>query len=302
MIAKIYLNSSNVNELTNYRAEIVHNLNTQELIPVLYDNTGRVAILADKFSIGYDDGSQKNNVVFVNFGQPIEGEWILMMYYQGPAERVSGRRAFELQETTPMDDERLIFGKAFSPACNITFANFFTLLLDKLGFLKKSENLNDILDKAQALTNLGAYSKTYVDNALGDKATLLQASSGAVLGVANTTIYEPTSPYHPATLKSITDRIAAIQAYATYMDAGLAHGSEVIGDIDESSNKEGTISLGVTLSNTNYRILCEVYEPNGQPVYVTIKAKTTTNFTYHVTAAYNSAVQSVTLNWKAESL
>ena len=272
----------------SYQLVYTHNLNNQDVIPTLFDGASIQAITADNFALGDEVGNNKDNIVTLSLNNPITGTWKLLLSYQSGAETSAGRRAFELATGTPSDDCRVVFGKAATPSLNITFTSLYALLLSKLGFLKLSENLNDIVDKSQARTNLGVYSTTAVDNAIADKATLYQTASGAVLGVANTTIYNPTSDYHPATKR--------------YADKGLVSGSTVIGDIDGTSNKEGDISLGVTLSNTNYRVFIEVYDPTGQPSYVTIKTKYTDRFTYHILAAFSSGTQNITLNWKVEPL
>lgn len=91
-------------------------------------------------------------------------------------------------------------------------------------------------------------------------------------------------------------------ATKTYAMQGLASGSTTIGDIDNTGNKEDSIVFSSELPNTNYRVLCEIYDPTGQPSYIIIKAKYTTGFTYHIVAAFNSGTQNITLNWKVEPL
>lgn len=272
----------------SYQLVYTHNLNTQDLIPTLYDSVGLQTITADSFALGDETGNNKDNIVTLSLNNPITGTWKLLLSYQSGSETTSGRRAFEFATGTPADDSRLVYGKAGTPSLNITFTALYALLLSKLGFLKKDENLNDLPDKSQARTNLGVYETTAVDNALAQKATLYQASSGAVLGVANTAVYEPTSDYHPVTKR--------------YADKGLASGSATIGDYSAGDWKETIITLGITLSNTNYKVLGEISDSSGDGCVWFVKSKTATQFTIRSRANSSGTVESVTFNWKVESL
>lgn len=266
----------------SYQLVYTHNLNTQDLIPTLFDGSSIQAITADNFALGDETGNNKDNIVTLSMNNPITGTWKLLLSYQSGAETTSGRRAFEFTTGTPDDDSRLVYGKVATPSLNITFAGLYSLLLTKLGFLKKDENLNDLPDKSQARTNLGVYSTTAVDNAISDKASLYQSGSGAVLGVANTAVYTPTAQYHPAT-KGYTD------ALRTYVDSLvgsllLTKGSQVIGDIPTEGARY-TVSLGITLANTNYFVDLEFRADLGSSQQIggyTIEEKNTNSFKFLV--------------------
>lgn len=203
----------NVKTFTNsdlngsYQLVYTHNLNTENVAPTLYDDNGIQLITSDNFALGDPDGNNKANIVTLQYTGAIAGTHKLLLTYQSAGETVSGRRVFELSEDTPTDDFRIALGKAATPSINMTLTNFFALLLTKLGFLKTSSNLGDLTDSASARTNLGVYSTSQVDAALNPKATLYQSGSGAVLGVANSAIFNPTSNYHPATKKYTDDTV-----------------------------------------------------------------------------------------------
>lgn len=199
---------TNANLDGSYRLVWNHNLNTTDVIPTLYDNDLIQGITSDLFALGDETGADKPNNITLSMGGPITGTFTLLLSYISAGESGAGRRAFELSTTaTPTDDMRVIIGKEATPSLNMTLTQFFAHLLTKLGFLKLAENLNDIVNKEQARTNLGVYSTVEVDNGLSAKASLYQAGSGAVLGVANTAAFNPTSTYHPATKKYADDYI-----------------------------------------------------------------------------------------------
>jgi hypothetical protein len=234
----------------SYQLIYTHNLNTQDLIPMLFDNYSIQAITADNFALGDENGNNKDNKVTLSLNNPITGTWKLLLSYQGASETSTGRRAFELLENnSPSDDNRVLLGKAATPSFNITLANLYALLLAKLGFLKKAENLNDLLDKSQARTNLGVYSISDVDAAVNGKATLYQAASGAVLGVSNTAIYTPTLPYHPST-KNYSDSVLPDQLFLTRAIFGAFNAAGTTIDI-----WKGTLTASVSHLGTGwYRI------------------------------------------------
>lgn len=204
-IAKITYDDGDLN--LSHQLVWEHNLNTEDVIPTLYDDNGIQQITSDNFALGDEGGNNKANTVTLTYPDVITGTHKLLLSYVSTAESTSGRRAFELSEATPSDDYKLIFGKALTPSINMTLTNFFALLLTKLGFLKTASNLGDLANTASARSNLGVYSSSEVDTALATKATLYQSGSGAVLGVANTAVYTPSSNYHPSTKKYVDDKI-----------------------------------------------------------------------------------------------
>lgn len=195
-------------DLTTGYLVYTHNLNNEDLIPFLTDDTGKAVPINDLFWYGDLTFSNKANIITIDltaFGV-ITGTWKLLLNYEGTSV-ASGRRLFELSQATPTDDMVLATGKALTPSINITWTNLYALLLTKLGFLKTASNLSDLTNAATARTNLGTYSTAQIDAAVDAKATLYQAGSGAALGVANTAVYTPSSNYHPATKKYIDDKI-----------------------------------------------------------------------------------------------
>jgi hypothetical protein len=183
-----------------------HNLNTEDIIPVLYDESGIQVITSDNFWLGDETGADKPNKITLTHSGAITGTWKLLLSYEGTSV-ASGRKLFELTQATPTDDMVLAAGKTLTPSINITFTNLYALLLTKLGFLKTASNLSDLPNVETARTNLGTYSTTEIDAAVGAKATLLQAGSGSVIGVANTAVYTPSANYHPSTKKYVDDKI-----------------------------------------------------------------------------------------------
>lgn len=110
---------------------------------------------------------------------------------------MAGGQLFEQgADLTPDDTFRIASGKVGTETQNHSFATIKTWLLGALSFLKISENLNDLNNKATARTNLDVYSTGSVDTALG-----LKADKSNVLEKGNTTTYVPTSAYNPATKK-----------------------------------------------------------------------------------------------------
>jgi hypothetical protein len=82
-----------------------------------------------------------------------------------------------------------------------------------------------------------AYTQLQIDNFLG-----LKADKTNVLQLDNTTSYTPSANYHPATKKYVDDTGSK----------RLASGGQNIGDINPSV-MEVTVSIGITLPNTNYQ-------------------------------------------------
>jgi hypothetical protein len=281
-----------------------HNLSTQEIIPVLYDNNGTMYPLADIFTFGDESQNDPNNKVTVSFPDAITGTWNLLLQYTEAGATTTGRRAFELSTTDdPDDDYRIVIGKELTPSINMLLSAFVAWLLTKLGFLKISNNLSDLSDTSTARDNLGVYSKTAVNTALTAKADLRQTGSGAALGESNTSVYVPSSNYNPATKLYVDNSSAGVivtmegwvgDHYIEY----LAKGSYVIGDVDGSGTWTGNISLGVTLTDADYNVFGEIYDDTGNISYWTIKAKTTTYFTLVVGVRDNSYVQNITFNWR----
>lgn len=184
----------------DYQLLVTHNLGTSDIVPAWKDDSGKYRIIGDLIQV-IDD-----NNVMLSCNEPITGTHYLYLSYEGSGTTTEGRRAFELSTTEdPADTMRLIMGKLSTPAVNMTISAFLTWIYGKLGFLKTTNNLSDLENKGSARSNLSVYSQAQVDSALGMKATLYQSGSGSVLGVNNTSVYNPSSKYNPATLRNVNN-------------------------------------------------------------------------------------------------
>lgn len=103
-------------------------------------------------------------------------------------------------DVTPELDKRVAWGKVGEPTQNTTWGNIVTWLESVLGFLRKDANLSDLTNKNTAQANLDVYNKFGVDSIVSHRAL-----RNNVLEKNNTTPYEPTSSYHPATRKMVLD-------------------------------------------------------------------------------------------------
>jgi hypothetical protein len=298
-------NTFDNSDLSSGYLEYTHNLNTEDVIPFLTDDNNKSIGLNDLFWLGDVSESNTANIVTIDlraFGT-ISGTWKLLLHYVEAAATSSGRRAFELTEATPSDDYKMVLGKALTPSINITLTNFFALLLTKLGFLKVASNLSDLASNATARTNLGVYSTAQSDALVANKATLFQAGSGAVLGVSNTAVYTPSANYHPSTKKYVDDRETAITSAYTAAIAVkdyLAKGQYNIGDI--SGQQDKTVSIGTTLSTSNYVVVGAIFMSNNvEPLIWYIKSKSTTNFTLTL-KEYGGGLQNAYFDWMIYAL
>jgi len=132
------------------------------------------------------------------------------------------KKLFELNEnTTPADSKRLAFGDASSGAENITLANFYTRLMNKLGFLKVANYFSEYLGNNSAQTtaqlNLNIYSKGEVDAAI-----LGKANKSNVIEKDSTTAYTPTLGTHPVN-KSYADGSIIFAGSTIYHDDNIPH-------------------------------------------------------------------------------
>jgi len=273
-----------------------HNLNTQDLIPTLYDSAGIQTVTVDNFSLGDPDGNNKDNTVTLSMGGAISDTRKLLLSYQSTAESSSGRAAFELAtDAEPVDAMRIIVGKAATPSVNMTFTQLFAHLMSKLGFLKLAENLNDLPDKAISRASLGVYSTAAVDNIASGKATLYQAASGAVLGVSNGAVYEPITDYNPATKRYVDVNAPRLLHQGSFAVPSLTNGeSDLI------------VEMGVTLDDTDYMVCYEWQVTGGSyPFRITgsaVKTKLTTSFVLRVLNFEDGGHLTYNLNYKIFAL
>lgn len=186
-------------DLSSYVLTYAHGLNTTDLIVKWYDDNGIERSTFDALTL------VDANTITLDCGGSVGGDNTLLLYYEGSGS-VSGKRAFELAASSSISNsDRFILGRAGLAAFNVTYSTLKSLLNNALTFLKTSQNLNDLPSKTTARSNLGVYSTSSVDTLLAAKASLLQAASGSVLGINNTSVYSPSGNYNPATLATVNN-------------------------------------------------------------------------------------------------
>jgi len=252
----------------SYQLEYQHNLGTQDVVPSWKDNDGIHRAIGDLFQV-IDD----NNII-LSCNEIISGTHTLYLEYDEAGVTASGRRLFELSTTAdPALTLRLALGKAATPASNITLGAFLTWLLAKLSFLKVHSNLSDLQNVATARANLVVYSQAQVNAYLAQKAALFQAGSGGVLGVANTSIYNPTSNYHPATLRNIKNLGLRMLCSAAISSAGTWSSTKFLntdildlGDLASSRTGTGIYRITHEIGHTNYHVIGQSVGSTGPAV------------------------------------
>jgi hypothetical protein len=246
-IAKRLFTVDNLN--ANYELEWPHGYNTEDVIAKWYDENGIERGTSDLFQV-----IDANNII-LRCGEAITGLHKIMLYYETAGQATSGRRMFELATTTnPTETLRIALGKAATPASNITLTAFLAWLMTKLGFLKVANNLSDLNNKITARANLGVYSTSQVDTELAKKAALYQAGTGAVLGIANTSIYNPSSNYNPAVLRNVKNSGMRLLLAGGVSSAGLWQATKFLNTdvLDLSAISSARQSTGVYRIAHNY--------------------------------------------------
>lgn len=251
----------NANLNASHQLEYAHNLGTQDIVPAWKDENGITRTIGDLFQV-IDD----NNII-LSCNEVISGTHTLYISYDEAGVTASGRRLFELTTTTdPNTTLRLALGKAATPATNITLSALLAWLLTKLGFLKVTSNLSDLNDEAIARSNLNVYSQAQVDALIALKATLYQAGSGGVLGVANTSIFNPTTNYHPATLRNVKNSGIRLLCAAYVTSAGAWSSPKFlntdqlnIGDLTSERLSTGHYKITHNKGDTNYSVIGTAY-------------------------------------------
>lgn len=255
MIHKKTFTNSDLNG--SFQFEYTHNLGTSDIIASWKDENGISHTTDDLFQV-IDD----NNII-LNCNGAVTGTQTLYLSYNEAGVAASGRRAFELSTTTnPNTTLRLIMGKASTPAVNMTLSSLLTWLLNQLGFLKIANNLSDVNNAATARGNLNVYSQAQVDALLALKAALYQSGSGAVLGVANTSIFNPTSNYHPATFRNVKNLgwkmllVGSVSSTGTWGATKFLN-TDVLDLDDIASSRTGTGTYRITheKGDVNYSVI-----------------------------------------------
>ena len=151
-----------------YYVDISHNLGHKDYIAVVSDNDGYIRNTSNLFMLGM------NSLRIFVPNNTITGAWTVTIYYSVGGGSYETKRLFEQQTVNASElgsylDWRLAFGLQSNPTKNITlteFRNFIQTQYNDGTLLLRSQNLNDVADKATARQNLGVYSKSEIDAAL----------------------------------------------------------------------------------------------------------------------------------------
>lgn len=277
----------------SHQLAYTHNLNTSDLVPAWKDNTGVYRVIGDLIQI-----VDANNIL-LSCNEVIAGTHTLYLQYDAAGETTTGRRLFELTTTDdPVTTLRIPLGKASTATVNMTLASMLAWLLTKLGFLKVASNLSDLASVAVARANLSVYSQAQVDALNALKASLYQAGSGSVLGVANTSIYNPTANYHPATLRNVKN-LGMKLILAGYVSADgswtttLFLNTDVLdlGDISSQRDSTGVYTITHNLGSTSYHIIANTMGTTGPGAKIGKLDRDTDDFTLNIyigSTPYNS--------------
>jgi len=246
----------NLDLQVDHTLNYVHNLNTTSIIPKWYDQNGYERLTADLFQI------VSANEIALSINEVISGTHTLLLYYESVAEASAGRRLFELTPTyIPGDTLRIALGKVSTPTLNMTVGAMKNWLNGALNFMQKTMNLSDLVNKTTARANLGVYSTSQADALIAQKASLYQAASGGVLGVNNTSIYNPASNYNPAVLRNVKN-LGMQMLYAAYVSADAGTLTTKFWDSDTitgaptvSKLSTGTYKLTHGMNSVNYFVL-----------------------------------------------
>lgn len=152
-----------------YYVDISHNLGHKDYVAVVVDDSGYIRNTSNLFLAG------TNSLRIFVPNNTITGTWNVSIYYSvGGSGSYETKRLFEQQTVNAENlgqylNWRLAFGLAATPTKNITlseFRNFIQTSYDDGTLMLRSQNLNDVSDKATARTNLNVYSKSEIDAAL----------------------------------------------------------------------------------------------------------------------------------------
>jgi len=165
-------------------------------------------------------------------------------------------------EGTPSNNEFIAYGTPTTPSGQIKLSNFFTLLMDNLGFFKVGNSFSEIFGNptqmAAARANLSVPSVAEMTNADN-----LRALKTNVIEKDSTINYTPTLGTHPVPYKIIIDK---------FWSNGLVFD---FGNI--SVVKTMTVPIGKTMIGTNYVVFLEFQQIDTILPYA-ISGKTTTSF------------------------
>lgn len=183
-------------------------------------------------------------------------------------------------DNNPSDSVKIAMGTESTPATNITLANFYTLLMSKLGFFKVSNLFSEIYGNSTAMAAArGNLSVPSISAMLtGDSARAFKTN---VIEKDSTVAFTPTIGTHPVNKKYVDDK----------MIIGLDY---VFGDISGVGTR--TVQINKTMPTINYIVLISMRSLNGEVVGPTISNKTLTSF--DVSFVENlGAMQNIVFDW-----
>lgn len=144
---------------------------------------------------------------------------------------------------TPSDSEFVAYGTPTAPSGQISFSNFYNLLMDKLAFFKKANLFSEIFGNptatATARTNLDVPS--ILEMQIADS---LKANKTNVIEKDSTISYTPTLGTHPVNKKYVDEK--------QYTDGNIF----VFGDISVATTK--TVNLGKNVGTNKYIVNIEI--------------------------------------------
>lgn len=167
-------------------------------------------------------------------------------------------------DNNPSDSVKIAMGTETTPATNITLANFYTLLMSKLGFFKVSNYLSEVVGNLTAMAavrnNIDVYSRGYTDMMISSK-----ANKTNVIEKDSTVAFTPTIGTHPVNKKYVDDR--------------FRFGAFVFGDIPDPAVFK-TVTFSPAFSDNNFIVLIEMNSLNGEvsSAYVSPDTKTPNSF------------------------
>ncbi len=171
------------------------------------------------------------------------------------------------ENNNPSDSEKIAGGTGASLAWTITLANFYSLLMNKLAFLKTANRLSEYNGNSTAQsdvhTNLNLKSKTDTDTADN-----LRSLKSNVIEKDSTVQYTPILPTHPTPKGYVDYRIPKSGIYV-WAGGGM-------GDVATSQ----TVTIGLTLPNNNYVVMITIGDGTNSNISfgVPITSKSVTSF------------------------
>lgn len=111
-----------------------------------------------------------------------------------------------------------------------------------------------------------------------------KVDAGDVLTKTNTTIYNPTLDYHPATVKHVDDRFIFV--------------SYTWGDVSGLVTK--TVSIGANIGTSNYIVLPTIVSPYNPDIFIfppVISNRTTTSFGVTLAESSAAGIQNVNMEF-----